>query len=264
MKCQQLIAVEPWWVQSLGLFQDGSVRQINIDKSQLYIHYGESPFNSWHDISALDSSRSHVVGLSKKGNVFCTENISYRFEAYKEWRDIIQIQAGYEITAGLRNDGTVVYENCLPGRTARYKIKDVKCIATGNNDVVCLRRDGVLCNPGNMETEIIAEDWHDVDSIVKMSNIYGLRNDGTVICKDTNNQVQRWRDVIHIDAGTGHLVGLLRDGRVVAYGQNDHHQCDVDEWQNIVKIFTGCYHTVGINSSGGILTTFSWGNGWLK
>ncbi len=51
-------------------------------------------------------------------------------------------------------------------------------------------------------------------------------------------------------AGYDHTVGLKKDGSVVAVGNNENGQCDVENWSDIVAVATGCYHTVGLKKDG--------------
>lgn len=89
-----------------------------------------------------------------------------------------------------------------------------------------------------------------------------LRSDGTLAAKITDYKatsdfgqldVNRWTDVVAIDTGFFHTVGLRSDGTVVATGANGDGRCDVSQWNNIVDIAAGDYHTVGLRSDGTVL-----------
>ena len=54
-------------------------------------------------------------------------------------------------------------------------------------------------------------------------------------------------------AGYDHTVGLKADGTVVAVGNNDDGQCDVDSWTGIQQVAAGAYHTVGLKADGTVL-----------
>ena len=56
-----------------------------------------------------------------------------------------------------------------------------------------------------------------------------------------------------VSAGTCHTVGLKSDGTVVAVGDNNYGQCDVDDWTDIVAVSAGGYHTVGLKSDGTVV-----------
>lgn len=52
-----------------------------------------------------------------------------------------------------------------------------------------------------------------------------------------------------------HAIGLCADGTVVAVGDNDHGQCDVEYWRDIVAIDTCQYMTVGLKKDGTVVAT---------
>ena len=65
----------------------------------------------------------------------------------------------------------------------------------------------------------------------------GLRSDGTVVATGDINHgecnVDGWTNIVAVAAGWGHTVGLRSDGTVVAAGRNDEGQCNVSDWKNI-------------------------------
>jgi len=87
----------------------------------------------------------------------------------------------------------------------------------------------------------------------------GLRVDGTVVATGDNQggqcNVDGWRDITAISCGWYHTVGLREDGTVVANGRNNYGQCDVGGWRNIVAIAAGSSHTVGLRADGSIVAT---------
>ena len=56
-----------------------------------------------------------------------------------------------------------------------------------------------------------------------------------------------------VSAGSYHTVGLKSDGTVVAAGENDYGQCDVQDWTDIVTVSASSYHTVGLKSDGTVV-----------
>ena len=62
---------------------------------------------------------------------------------------------------------------------------------------------------------------------------------------------------VAVSAGDSHTVGLKADGTVVAVGDNDHGQCNVDRWTDIVAISAGHYHTVGLKADGTVVAVGS-------
>ena len=45
--------------------------------------------------------------------------------------------------------------------------------------------------------------------------------------------VSDWRNIVAIDAAADHVIGLMDDGTVIAYGSNRYGQCNVSEWKDI-------------------------------
>ena len=85
----------------------------------------------------------------------------------------------------------------------------------------------------------------------------GLKSDGTVVAVGENDDgqcdVDGWTDIVAVSAGDSHTVGLKSDGTVVAVGYNSSGQCDVDGWTDIVAVSAGDYHTVGLKSDGTVV-----------
>ncbi|GHS95702.1 hypothetical protein AGMMS50276_12320 [Synergistales bacterium] len=84
-----------------------------------------------------------------------------------------------------------------------------------------------------------------------------VETDGTVVADANNEYGQRdtigWRDIVAVDRGNFHTVGLAVDGTVVADGNNEYGQCDVADWRDIVAVAAGGEHTVGLNADGTVV-----------
>jgi len=85
----------------------------------------------------------------------------------------------------------------------------------------------------------------------------GLKSDGTVVAVGQNDDgqcnVDGWTDITQVAAGLSHTVGLKSDGTVIAVGQNNDGQCDVDGWTDITRVAAGGWHTVGLKSDGTVV-----------
>lgn len=254
LSSKKIIAVEPWWHHHIVLYEDGTIGDFDaFDSSK-----DGSTFSDWSNICMLDSSRSHVIGLRKDGKVMTYCPNCYDFEAYKEWKDIIQVVAEYEITYALTKYGKILAERS--GSEGYNVIFSgsllgiyIKCIDSHRH---ALCEDGTLIEILGDKPEIIAQNWYDVQYITSTyMNTYGLRENGTVACLNPDDEIEGWRDIISIASGTGHLLGLKKDGRVVASGENNNNQCDVNRWENITKIFASTYISAGINNKGEVIFT---------
>ena len=88
----------------------------------------------------------------------------------------------------------------------------------------------------------------------------GIRPDGTVVATGNNDDgqcnVDGWTDILHVAAGFSHTVGLEGGGTVVATGNNDDGQCDVGGWilETLSDEPPGSYHLTISSATGGLVT----------
>ncbi|MDD5021878.1 MAG: hypothetical protein PHR82_07120, partial [Endomicrobiaceae bacterium] len=87
------------------------------------------------------------------------------------------------------------------------------------------------------------------------SHTVGLKKDGTVVAVGDNNygqcDVNGWENIIAISAGSDYTVGLKKDGRVVAVGNNLNGQCNVKNWKDVVA--TDSKHTLRLKKDGRVV-----------
>lgn len=89
------------------------------------------------------------------------------------------------------------------------------------------------------------------------SHIVGLRRDGTVVATGENSSgqcnVSDWSDVISISTGRLHTVGLRSNGTVVATGYNNHGECFLSDWKDIIAVAAGDMYTLGLHADGTVI-----------
>ena len=97
-----------------------------------------------------------------------------------------------------------------------------------------------------------------------ISYTVAVKQDGTVEVTeytafyfDNYGQVDvlEWSDIIAVDVGLRHTVGLKSDGTVVAVGDNAFGQCEVSEWTDIVAVSAGGEYTIGLKADGTVVAT---------
>ncbi len=88
----------------------------------------------------------------------------------------------------------------------------------------------------------------------------GIKSDGTVVATGENDDgecdVENWKDIISVSTSYDHTVGLKSDGTVVATGANDYGKCDVENWKDIISVYADTNKTVGLKSDGTVVTTW--------
>ncbi len=91
----------------------------------------------------------------------------------------------------------------------------------------------------------------------------GLKEDGTVIAIGNNDygqcDVEDWKDIVAISTNSFYTVGLKSDRTVVAVGNIVDEECNVKDWKDIVAISAGESHIVGLKSNG---TVVAIGGNW--
>jgi len=92
----------------------------------------------------------------------------------------------------------------------------------------------------------------------------GVKTDGTVLADGSNIvggcDVDNWRDIVAVSVGNLQVVGLKKDGTVLAAkylntDEKNHGQYDVGDWRDIVAVSAGKDHTVGLKADGTVITT---------
>ncbi len=152
------------------------------------------------------------------------------------------------------------------------KHKDVKKIRTGYSTISILNKDGTLDSAVFenskkeyvvIKSEVFNDKWNDIIDIEVGGGceetdfkdfILGLKKNGTVVatgCNDSGQcNVTEWTNIVKIALGFNYSIGLKADGTVVTTGYSDQGRNDVLEWHDIVDIKSGGNYTVGLCKDG--------------
>jgi|GEM_PF-971280 len=190
------------------------------------------------------------------------------------------LAAGAYHTVGLRSDGTVVAAGCNDdGQCDVDSWTDIVAVAAGSQHTVGLRSDGTVVATGwNYHGQCDVSNWKNIRLPQEMNPGYQaaqqLMDEGKYLqamwafsaldFQDSAEKAQEARSCYvssqpTLAVGSGHTVGLLSDGTVVATGWNRNGQCDVDSWSDIVAVAAGDSHTVGLRGDGTVTVTAA---GW--
>jgi len=213
---------------------------------------GKADILNWDNIISVSVCGEIIIGLKNDGTVVSAKRLEDKqYDSYidiDDWTDIVAVSAGQQYVTGLRGDGTVVAASLLQpdgyGETDVDGWSNIVAIDTAWQLTAGLDQSGNVyvtgCHAEELQNEIEAS-------------------------KTDENENKRWTDIVAISVGgsgdhyrgTGHIVGLTKDGRVVAVGDNNFGQCNVDDWndEQIIAISAGDYHTVALTADGQVLTT---------
>lgn len=216
----------------------------------------------------------YSAAVKKDGTVVTTGYNENGQSEVSEWKDIVSISCKGIVTIGLTRDGkAVVATNASNIDVSSWD--NLVSVSAGERYVVGLKDDGTLCGDGHDmgDGQLAFADWTDIKAIATgWRHTVGLDNAGNVHITGYGSwwqerQIQQnqemWSGIVAIAAGggsgrapgAGHTVGLREDGTVVAVGDNEYGQCDVDDWKDIIAIAAGDWFTVGLKSNGTVITT---------
>lgn len=221
------VAAGGW--HTLGLRKDGRVLATGSND------FKQCAVSGWTDVTAIAGGSWHSLGLRKDGRVLATGDNSYGQCNVSGWTDISAITVGVVFSAGLRKDGTVVVAGPLRDGEKRgcSGWRNITAIAAGNFHVLGLGADGRVVAAGrNKDKQCDVEKWSDIVAVSAEERCsFGLRADGTLVTTDNGEKNRFWSrqsNIRAIASGAEHTVALTGDGRLIAYGWNDHGQCNLE------------------------------------
>lgn len=206
------------------------------------------------------SAKNHTVALKADGTVMATGYNAYGECDVSDWKDVVDVSAGYNYTISLKANGTVVATGYNEyGQCDVLDWVDIVSVSAGHNHTIGLKADGTVVATGNNASrQCNVSNWKDIVAVSAGHNhTIGLKADGTVVATDYNEygqcDVLGWTDIVSVSAGNDCTIGLKTDGTVVAVGYNEYGQCDVLDWVDIVAVSAGHNHTIGLKADGTVV-----------
>lgn len=206
------------------------------------------------------SAKNHTVALKADGTVMATGYNAYGECDVYDWKDVVDVSAGYNYTISLKANGTVVATGYNEyGQCDVLDWVDIVSVSAGHNHTIGLKADGTVVATGNNASrQCNVSNWKDIVAVSAGHNhTIGLKADGTVVATGYNEygqcDVLGWTDIVSVSAGNDCTIGLKTDGTVVAVGYNEYGQCDVLDWVDIVAVSAGHNHTIGLKADGTVV-----------
>ena len=215
-------------------------------------------------ITAIACGDAHTVALYSDGTVRAVGKNNFGQCNTGAWKDIVSISAGYENTLGLRADGTVVaVGNNFKGKSMVHTLSGIRAISASNSGhTLFLREDGTVASLGdNDDDQRNLDDWRSIIAVSAGSGFsLGLKRNGTVLAVGRNDDgrcdTQSWqKQFTAVSAGNWHALALTRRGTAVATGYNESQQCDVSDWKDLIGLCGGKYFSAGLRSDGTVCIT---------
>lgn len=212
---------------------------------------------------------NHILALCSDGRVIAYGENDEGQCNVEDWRDVTAIACDYGVSIGLAKDRTVL---CTDTDTdLLYEWQNIVQISVGLNLMGLCSDGAVRCDccddvdedeecPYSCAQRKRVSRWRNVTAVACAGDTnYGLLADGTVVACGDNEygqcDVDDWKDIVSIATRRSTVYGIRRDGRVYARGENDCGQCDVDSWRDIIDIAPGYDNVFGLKSDGSVVYT---------
>lgn len=232
---RNIVQISTFANHTLGLKNDGSVVAAGTnyqDQCEVY---------DWEDIICVAAGAQHSVGLKNDGTVVsCGANGSGQCDV-EEWDDIVYVAANGTSTFGLTEDGRIKVAGSFQNRNLD-NWQDIVSFSVSANHVVGVHSDGTNSAVGANDRG--QRDGLDgkrdvIQAAVGYGYTAGLKNNGKVWvngCDEHNEHAaMQWTDIVSIGTGTEHLLGIKKDGTLVAKGTNDDGQCNVYDLNQLLE-----------------------------
>lgn len=208
---------------SVGLKKNGTVVAVGSSRQK------QTEVAEWSGITAIAAGDHHTLGLKKDGTVVCTGDNSNKQCEVSEWKDVAKIAAGANISVGITQEGKVLIAGSQADVSTLSDIQnvvisgDTLLILTKNGSLDCIEGKTGVC-PAKTPSKITM-------AAASAEHLLMLSSDGTVSAEGDKEygrlEVGEWKDVIAVAAGKNHSVGLLKNGSLVAAGDNSRGQSEM-------------------------------------
>ena len=213
-----IVAIAAGAYHTVGLKSDGTVVAAGMNT------YGQCDVNKWTNVAAIYAGAYNTIGLTRDGHIL---NTGYQSWNTLTWRDIVRLSVGDYALCGVMKNGQPLVTHSELMTDAYYDLVSLDA-ATANS--VGLRADGTLVSNGL--------DVSGISNILAIectsTGVYALDDMGLVHARAFSwahlPDVSDWRDIIAISASATHVVGVTKDGRVLARGSSDMGQCETMDW----------------------------------
>lgn len=171
----------------------------------------------------------------------------------------ITIESSKNSTEALAESLTTTDDNVSSDSQTDYQVSQRHILACGIINSYAINNNGrVLATGGNHYGQTEVSSWRNiVDIDVGCYHVVGLCSDGTVVAAGDNESGQCYvsglTDITSVATGFFHTILLRKDGTVVSIGSNKHEQLATSHWTDIIAIAAGGQHSIGLKSDGTVV-----------
>ena len=218
------------------------------------------------------SGQGHVVFIKEDGTVISRGDNSFGQRNVSEWSRVAAVAAGYNFTAGLRENGTVLVEGEYNGKETAERWENIAAIAGGGNHLFGLTMDGKILSAADVSGDDLSwQEWENIRAIAAGSDtLAALTEDGRVLTVELMGQgwepaqISGWEDVTAITCNQSAVFGIRADGTVARAdmwtGQTDGFDYSgVDGFSDIIQLCASAGTVCGVTADGVPQVVDGWG-----
>ena len=235
-----MVAVSAGNTHSLGLRSDGIVYAVGNNGA------GQCDVENWKDIVSIASSGASSFGLKKDGTIEACGAAEGWYEEIAELKDIKAITTNGEQLIALDEKGTIHFRDGMVEKAKEMPQitdwEDVEYLSWGHMHgatLFGLTEDGnirsVEIEPNDHDHYEAIDTWTDIQQIHTSSPVVAVKNDGTVVCRDSvsidpqtheemKKNISQWKEMVSVASTFNfsniQIIGLKKDGTIMQYRNN--------------------------------------------
>lgn len=267
------IAVGPTF--SVGVDNNGKVHVWGKTRISRSLDVKDDIPKDMGNVVKVSAGQDHIVALNDEGKVFSwgsdRQNQGTVPPYLQSANNIVDIVAGYQITALITDDGqTYFFGNTMSNDVFEfhpYQGNIEKVVFTADT-TLGLTKDGEAVYLGTQQTNYrnIPENTGKIIDLAASSFTVAAVNEagevfvwGNISDSKGEGKVPELNEkLVAIEAGRYHYTALTESGNVVSWGSNVYKEADVPTTidKNIKEIFVGSYHNYAVTNDD---TIIPWG-----
>ena len=189
----------------------------------------------------------HTVGLKTDGTVLAAGRNEEGQCNVSGWVGIEAVSCGAYHTVGLKSDGTVVaVGRNTEGQCDVSAWTGVKAISCSDYNTLALLSDGTVVSTGYQPFSEL-QSWKDVDFLAAGSyGAVGISREGRIYCSHPSMRSEMLTGAVSAGVSTGYCAAVKEDGTVI------HTSVDLS-WENVVLVSASSTGTLALTDEGKVL-----------
>ena len=214
---------------------------------------GQCNVQDWESIAAVYAYDSITAGLRTDGTVVVAGRDALN-ESVSSWRNVTMLALGINHILGLTQDGRVLSAGTnLSGCCETGDWENIVSVWADDSLSIGITEEGRVKIAGSLyygmpeeeqnEVKERISSWTEIRQVrMDSGNIYGIRQDGTVLCdgridEGNRDQIEMLEGVVSLAMGDGYFVELRADGTVQKAGYcRPEIEQEIEQWKDVAAL----------------------------